>query len=66
MRFLTSNIERAGRDAGPHHLLWWRRASVPAISTYVKAQWYHLLIEARHFIRACFHGSTMTSSPRPA
>gem|GEM_PF-1891990 len=23
MRFLTSDIERAGRDAGPHHV-WWR------------------------------------------
>jgi len=40
MRFLTSNIGRAGRDADPHHLLWWRRASVPAIFTYMKADWY--------------------------
>jgi len=47
MRFLTSNMERAGRacpgldpgDAGPHHLLWWRRASVPAIFTRTKAHW---------------------------
>gem|GEM_PF-1255831 len=23
----------AGRDAGLHHFLWWRRASVPAILT---------------------------------
>jgi len=23
MRFLTSDIKRAGRDAGPHHV-WWR------------------------------------------
>jgi len=36
MRFLTSDIERAGRDAGPHHV-WWRRASVPAIFTRTKS-----------------------------
>jgi len=40
MRFLTSNMERAGRDAGPHHFLWWRRASVPAIFTCMRIRWY--------------------------
>gem|GEM_PF-1151255 len=41
MRFLTSAIERAGRDAGPHHIWWWR-ASVPAIFTCMKAHWYNI------------------------
>jgi len=38
MRLLTSDIKRAGRDAGSHHV-WWRRASVPAIITCMKARW---------------------------
>jgi len=59
MRFLTSDIERAGRDAGPHHV-WWRRASAPAIFTCMNAHWHERSIST---IRALsFPSETVTRS----
>jgi len=37
----SSLPQRAGRDAGPHYVWWWR-ASVPAVFACMKAHWYHL------------------------
>ncbi len=39
MRGQMGNMGWTGRDAGPHHH-WWRRASAPAILTYLKAHRY--------------------------
>ncbi len=41
MRGQMGNMGWTGRDAGPHHH-WWRRASAPAILTYLKAHRYYL------------------------
>ena len=41
MRGKKGNVGWTGRDAGPHHE-WWRRASVPAILTYLNAHSYNI------------------------